>query len=95
MEINKELFDKIAHLARLKFTGEEEKEMMKDMERILSWVQKLEEMDTGDAEPLMGMAHASNVTRDDTVGEHLQSDIIEKNAPGTENGFIKVPKVID
>ena len=95
MEINEELFDKIARLAKLEFSPEEKEEMMKDMEKILAWVRKLEEMDTGDVESLTSMSQEMNITREDKTGDHLPTDDIERNAPSMKDGFFKVPKVID
>ena len=95
MEISKDLFDKIAHLARLNFSEEERESMMVDMQKILSWVEKLEELDTEGVEALTNMAREVNVVRKDEVGEHLEMGIIKSNAPQTQDGFIKVPKVID
>lgn len=95
MKITEELFDKIAHLARLEFTVEEKKSMMEDMSNIVSWVEKLEELDTSEVEPLTGMSHEINVLRKDEEKEHLDRDIAMQNAPDSENGFFKVPKVIN
>ena len=94
MEITKELFDKIAGLAKLSFSDEQREEMMKDMSKIITWVQKLEELDTEGVEPLTNMSHEMNVTREDKNEDHLDTEIVLKNAPSTEKGFIKVPKVI-
>ena len=95
MIITEELFDKIAHLARLEFSDEEKEEMMKDMTRIVDWVEKLEELDTGNVEPLTSMSHEMNVLRKDEPTGHLSRETALQNAPQSENGFFKVPKVIN
>lgn len=95
MEINRELFDKIAGLARLNFAEDQREAMMDDMSKIITWVQKLEELDTRGIEPLVNMSHELNVTREDKRAEHLDREIVLRNAPRTKDGFIMVPKVID
>lgn len=95
MKITEELFDKIAHLARLEFSEEEKSAMMKDMSKIVSWVEKLEELDTEGVEPLTGMSHEMNALRKDEKAEHLDKELAMQNAPEKENGFFKVPKVIN
>ena len=95
MEITKELFEKISHLSRLRFTDKEQEQMMRDMSKIISWVKKLEEVDTRGVEPMTNMAHEKSSMRKDQVGIHLSKDKVLKNAPATNNDFIRVPKVID
>lgn len=94
MEIDDALFDKIAHLARLNFSEEEREAMKADMTKIVSWVEKLDELSFED-EPLLGMSPAVNATREDIPQEGLNREIALKNAPDSNNEFIKVPKVID
>ncbi len=95
MKIDESYFDKIAHLARLNFNEIEKKEMMSDMSKIISWVEKLEELDTENIEPLTSMSLEINVLREDQVSEHLNQSSAEMNAPEFRNGFFKVPKVIE
>lgn len=95
MEINKELFDKIAHLARLEFTDEESESMMKDMSKIISWVEKLDELDTSDIDPMSSMTREKNVFRSDENGIHIDRNKALANAPHSTDGYFVVPKVID
>lgn len=95
MKIDKELLNKIAHLARLEFDENSADAMIKDMSEILTWVEKLNELDTDHVAPLTTMSHEINVTRDDKVGEHLSHDRALLNAPKKDSNYFRVPKVLE
>ena len=95
MKIDRELLDKIAHLARLEFDEKDAEKMMRDMTNIVSWVEKLNEVNTDGVEPLTTMSHEINVLREDEVKEHLPHDLALKNAPKKDPDYFRVPKVID
>jgi aspartyl-tRNA(Asn)/glutamyl-tRNA(Gln) amidotransferase subunit C len=95
MQINRELLDKIAHLARLEFDEKDAEKMMSDMTNIVNWVEKLNEVNTDGVEPLTTMSHEVNVFREDEVKEHLAHDLALKNAPKKDADYFRVPKVIE
>jgi aspartyl-tRNA(Asn)/glutamyl-tRNA(Gln) amidotransferase subunit C len=95
MSINKEALVKIAHLARLEFDEKSEVKMLKDMNNILAFVEKLQELDTENVEPLQSMSFEVNQLREDKMGEHLPHDKGLKNAPKKDNDYFRVPKVIE
>ena len=95
MTIDRELVLRIAHLARIQLDDEEIKEVTKDMEKITTWVDKLNELDTKDIEPLTQMSHEKNIVREDRVEEVLPIERVLKNAPNRDSDYFKVPKVID
>ncbi|MDH5398655.1 MAG: Asp-tRNA(Asn)/Glu-tRNA(Gln) amidotransferase subunit GatC [Cyclobacteriaceae bacterium] len=95
MKVDKDTFDKIAHLSRLEFTGAEAEQMMEEMTRIISWVEKLRELDTEGVEPLVTMSHEINALREDKTASHLARDKALKNAPKSDGSFFRVPKVIE
>lgn len=95
MKINKEVLNKIAHLARLEFDENSAHDMMKDMSEILTWVEKLNEVDTEGIEPLTTMSHEINALRDDVTGTHLDHDRALKNAPKKDSDYFRVPKVLE
>ena len=94
MEVNSELVNNIAHLARLHFTDHEKKEIEKDLQRMISFVEKLNEIDTTGVEPLKHMSTLSNVLREDETKGSVSRDEVLQNAPATDGIFFKVPKVI-
>jgi aspartyl-tRNA(Asn)/glutamyl-tRNA(Gln) amidotransferase subunit C len=94
MEINSQLVDNIAHLARLHFTDEEKKEIESDLQRMISFVEKLGEIDTTGIEPLQHMGSSVNVLREDEIKGSISRQEALQNAPVTDGVFFKVPKVI-
>ncbi|WP_296618407.1 Asp-tRNA(Asn)/Glu-tRNA(Gln) amidotransferase subunit GatC [Marivirga sp.] len=95
MSINKETLEKIAHLARLQFDEKSEERMLKDLNNMLSFVEKLQELDTDNIEPLQSMTFESNQLREDKVKEHLSHEDGMKNAPKKDADYFRVPKVIE
>lgn len=95
MKIDRELLDRIAHLARLEFDEEDAESMMQDITGIVEWVEKLKEVDTEGIEPLTTMSHEINALREDVVGEHLSRDRALRHAPKKDDQYFRVPKVIE
>jgi aspartyl-tRNA(Asn)/glutamyl-tRNA(Gln) amidotransferase subunit C len=87
--------DEVAHLARLEFTEEGKVEILNDMNRMLAFVDKLNEMDTDGVEPLIYMTDEVNVMREDEPKDTLTQKDALKNAPKKDSDYFKVPKVID
>jgi aspartyl-tRNA(Asn)/glutamyl-tRNA(Gln) amidotransferase subunit C len=94
MEINRDTLHKIAHLARLNFSQETEKEMLDGLNDMISWVEKLHEVDTEGVEPLTNMSQEINSWCDDEVKSDLTREQALKNAPKKDGEFFKVPKVL-
>lgn len=95
MIIDKNLLSKIAHLARLEFDEKTAEDMMNDMSEILTWVEKLNELDTEDIAPLTTMSHEINAFREDVVHEHLSHERALQNAPKKDSDYFRVPKVLE
>jgi aspartyl-tRNA(Asn)/glutamyl-tRNA(Gln) amidotransferase subunit C len=95
MKITRELLDKIAHLARLEFDEKDSEKMMQDMTAIVSWVEKLKEVDTTGIEPLTSMSHEINALREDEVKNQLSQEEVLKNAPRKNENYFRVPKVLE
>ena len=87
--------DEIAHLARLEFNDEAKGEILNDMNRMLAWVDKLNELDTNKVEPLIYMSEERSVLREDEVKQTLTQKEALQNAPKKDSDYFKVPKVID
>ena len=69
--------------------------MISDMDKILSFVGKIEELDTEGVEPLIYMTQETNVLRNDEVGQHNTKEEALKNAPDKDSDYFKVPKVLN
>lgn len=95
MSINKETLEKIAHLARLQFDEKSEERMLKDLNNMLSFVEKLQELDTEEVEPLQTMTFENNQLRVDEVKNQISKEEALKNAPKKDEDYFRVPKVIE
>lgn len=94
MQVDKETLHKVAHLARLNIKPEEEAKLLSDMSEILTWVNKLEEVDTEGVEPLTHMTTEVNAMRADKAAKTISREDALKNAPKKDDRFFKVPKVL-
>ncbi|MEO7482117.1 MAG: Asp-tRNA(Asn)/Glu-tRNA(Gln) amidotransferase subunit GatC [Ferruginibacter sp.] len=94
MIVNEALIDKLAKLSRLSFNAVEKKSIQQDLEKMIAFVEKLQEVDTSGVEPLSHMAGQQNVTRKDIVTVGPSQEDALKNASGSGDGFFKVPRVI-
>jgi aspartyl-tRNA(Asn)/glutamyl-tRNA(Gln) amidotransferase subunit C len=95
MTIDKKTVDEIAHLARLEFEDAAKEEIIKDMNRMLAFVDKLNELNTDGVEPLIYMNEDVDVMRDDVAKTTVTQQEALKNAPNKDSDYFKVPKVID
>ncbi|WP_209331534.1 Asp-tRNA(Asn)/Glu-tRNA(Gln) amidotransferase subunit GatC [Lunatimonas salinarum] len=95
MKIDIDTLRKIAHLARLEFDEASAEKMTADMTQILDWVEKLNEVDTRNIDPITTMSSEENVLREDTVGIHLDHEKGLKNAPQRDSDYFRVPKVLE
>lgn len=86
--------DHIAALARLEFPESEKETLTHQMNDILKHIEKLNELDTSNVEPLSHVIELSNVFRDDTVKPSIPAEEALKNAPSSADSSFTVPKVI-
>ena len=94
MEVNDQLIDKLANLARLEFNDKEKEEIKNDLQQMITFIEKLNELDTAGVEPLLHMTENINILREDLVGGMISREEALKNAPLHDKQFFKVPKVI-
>ena len=94
MEVTDALVDNLANLSRLSFTETEKTEIKGDLQRMIAFVEKLQEVDTTGTAPLLHMTDAINVYREDAVKGSIAREDAMRNAPATDGTFFKVPKVI-
>ena len=88
------LVDKIAHLARLQFNDTEKASIKNDLQKMIAFVEKLNELNTTGVAPLLHMSDNVNILREDEVNGSISREEGLKNAPLHDNQFFKVPKVI-
>ncbi|MBK8607043.1 MAG: Asp-tRNA(Asn)/Glu-tRNA(Gln) amidotransferase subunit GatC [Chitinophagaceae bacterium] len=94
MEVNDAMVEKLAHLSRLQFNEKEKAEIKNDLQRMIAFVEKLNELDLDNVEPLLHMSDEVNILRDDVVKGSVSRLQALKNAPLHDEQFFKVPKVI-
>lgn len=94
MNIGIQTLEKLAHLSRLELDPDSRDGMLDDLNRMVSFVEKLKEVDTTGVEPLTTMTHEINRMRPDVPSDPLDDSAVFKNAPEHNNGFFRVPKVI-
>lgn len=94
MEVTDSMIEKLAVLARLRFNDEEKGSIKNDLQKMIAFVQKMDEVDTTGVEPLQHMSDGSNVWRADEIsGSCTQEDAL-KNASRHNEDFFLVPKII-
>lgn len=86
--------DNIAVLAKLDLSKDEREIAKKDIEEMLGFIDKMNELDTDNVESLINSTGLSNVFREDVVINEDDSENMLKNAPSREGEFFKVPKSI-
>lgn len=95
MNISTEDVRHVAKLSRLNLTTAEEETMTGQLNAILHYAEKLNELDTEQVKPTTHVLHVSNVMRDDEVRESLTHEQVMRNAPEEEDGQFKVPAVLE
>ena len=94
MKISKKEVEHVAHLARLNMTGEELEKMTGQLDNILSYVDKLAELDTSDVATTTHVFSVSNAFREDVEKESLSQAEAVKNGPQQDGIMFQVPKII-
>jgi len=85
----------VAHLARLRLNAEEEAKLGRQLDQILSYIKKLDEVDVSAVEPTAHAFPLVNVTRPDESRPSLRHEEAMKNAPAQANGLFMVPKIVE
>ena len=94
MSVTRKDVEHIAELARLKFNDQELENFTEQLNDILSYVEKLNELDTENVKPLSHPVEGENVFREDKVKPSVERIKALKNSPDSDDEFFKVPKVI-
>jgi aspartyl-tRNA(Asn)/glutamyl-tRNA(Gln) amidotransferase subunit C len=95
MKVDTQLVDELAHLARLSYENEAKAEIVSDLNKILAFVEKLNEIPTDGVEPLIYMVDETNILRPDSTRLDITQEEALKNAPKKDSDFFRVPKVIE
>ena len=93
--ISDETIDYVGILAKLELSEEEKEKAKKDIESMLDYIDKLNELDTEGVEPMSHVFRVNNVFREDVVTNSDDRENILKNAPDEQDGMFNVPKTFD
>lgn len=94
MKVDDAVVAKMAKLSKLEFEGERLEAIKADLNRMIDFVDKLNELDTENVEPLIHMTHEVNVLREDKVAHEVSHEDALKNGPDTDSDYFRVPKVL-
>ena len=95
MEITKDDVKKIASLSKLEFTDQELEKFTKQLEDIMNMSHQLSKIITDVIKPTINVTDAVNIMREDVAEKGVDRSELMKNVPEHEDGFIKVPAIID
>lgn len=93
--ITKNDVDYVAALARLEFSEEEKSKLTNQLDSILEYIDKLNELDTTGIKPTSHAISMTNVFREDEVMPSLDREKILQNAPDADKGCFKVPNILE
>ncbi len=85
----------VAMLARLKLSDDEKGLFSAQVGGIINYIEKLNELDTSDVEPTAHVLPMNNVFREDKLRSSLPREKALQNAPDRDEGFYRVPKIIE
>lgn len=92
--IDREQVKKVAHLARLDISSEEEQQFTTQLNSILDYFEQLGELDTEDVPPTTRAIELSNITRPDTLRPFDNKEALIQAAPDQEGEYFRVPKIL-
>lgn len=95
MKISEQDIKTVASLSRLRIRDEEAEEVISQLNKILTYVENLQTLDTTDIEPTTYALPMQNVFRADVVKPSLERELALSNAPLKEDGYFKVPRVLE
>jgi aspartyl-tRNA(Asn)/glutamyl-tRNA(Gln) amidotransferase subunit C len=95
MKITADEVERVAMLARLRLTAEETTQLTRQLDDILEYMEKLNELDTTRIEPFTHNLDAANALREDAVTNRPDPDTLLANAPDRDGTFFKVPKILE
>ena len=95
MPVDNETVDRVAELAKLNFNDDAKEDIKKDLNKMLNFVDKLNELNTENVEPLTSVAATTLKFRSDEVKNQNIREQIIKNSPEDNEDFFVVPKVVE
>lgn len=94
-KVSKEDLEMVAVLSRLEVPGQDKEKHLRQLDSFLQYVDNLLKVDTDQVEPLAHVLPIHNVFREDEVRPSLDRELALSNAPLKEDGYFKVPKILE
>ena len=95
MKVTKKDLENVAVLSRLAIPADKEEQYTNQLNDVLTYMENLHSINTDDVQPIAHVLPISNVFRDDVVKESLDRDLALSNAPLKDDGYFKVPKILE
>jgi len=95
MSLDKSTLERVAYLARIKINESEFDSITRELNNIMSWIEKLNEVDIDNIEPMTGVLNDALREREDVVNDGGYQDKVVKNSPEKIDNSFSVPKVIE
>jgi aspartyl-tRNA(Asn)/glutamyl-tRNA(Gln) amidotransferase subunit C len=95
MKLTREEVERVARLARLRLSPEEQNSLANQLDEILEYMQKLNRLDTSQVPPFTHAVEIVNAFREDKVTNEPNVDALLANAPDKDQTFFRVPKIIE
>jgi aspartyl-tRNA(Asn)/glutamyl-tRNA(Gln) amidotransferase subunit C len=95
MSVDQATVRRIARLARIRISDNEVPKLEGELNRILDWVELLNEVDVSSVEPMTSVVSAKMRQREDTVSDGGYPERVTANAPASDDNFFMVPKVVE
>lgn len=95
MKVTKKDLENVAVLSRLAIPADKEEQYTNQLNDVLTYMENLNSINTDDVKPIAHVLPISNVFRDDVVKESLDRDLALSNAPLKDDGYFKVPKILE
>ena len=95
MSVDRDTVKRIAHLARIAVDDDDVEALRADLNKILGFVEQLDEVDVSDVVPMASTVASEMKMRDDVVNDGDRAEAVLANAPVRRDGFFAVPKVVE
>ena len=95
MKITADQIERVALLSRLRLTAEEKAQLTRQLDDVLDYMEKLNQVDTAAIEPFAQALDTANLLRQDAVTNEPDPEALLANAPDRDGTFFKVPKIIE
>lgn len=95
MSVTKKDVEHVAKLARLEFDQLEKESLIKDLNNVLGYIEKLNELNTENEDIIVNPYFIENKFREDEIQPSMKVEDVVSNAPESLEGYIVVPKILD